>query len=165
MTSFSRTLGQCWKSSILAILPYEILPFNFDLKFCWNWSFFHYEKIRRFKKSTQLPGAGRTRGWHHHGSHTPNKYARSVWLDFVCLFLSCLFNYQSFYKIWKFQKFCPDFPLTYLLKKSYSAHHIGPQVFTRTLKKVHFPTYIENSDWFLRVHKISKHDFFSSKYL
>ena len=25
----------------------------------------------RFKKSPQLPGAGRTRAWHHHESHTP----------------------------------------------------------------------------------------------
>ena len=25
----------------------------------------------RFKKSPQLPGAGRTRAWHYHGSHTP----------------------------------------------------------------------------------------------
>ena len=25
----------------------------------------------RFKKRSQLPGAGRTRAWHHHGSHTP----------------------------------------------------------------------------------------------
>ena len=25
----------------------------------------------RFKKSLQLPGAGRTMAWHHHGSHTP----------------------------------------------------------------------------------------------
>ena len=25
----------------------------------------------RFEKSPQLPGAGRTRAWHHHGSHTP----------------------------------------------------------------------------------------------
>ena len=25
----------------------------------------------RFKKSPQLPGAGRTRAWYHHGSHTP----------------------------------------------------------------------------------------------
>ena len=45
--------------------------FNFDLKLLWNWSFFHYEKIMRFKKSPQLPGAGRTRAGHHHGSHTP----------------------------------------------------------------------------------------------
>ena len=63
--------GLFLKSLISAILPYEILPFNFDLKFCWNWSFFHYEKILRFKKSPQLLGAGRTRAWHHHGSHTP----------------------------------------------------------------------------------------------
>ena len=25
----------------------------------------------RFKNGPQLPGAGRTRAWHHHGSHTP----------------------------------------------------------------------------------------------
>ena len=25
----------------------------------------------RFKESPQLPGAGRTRAWHHHGCHTP----------------------------------------------------------------------------------------------
>ena len=25
----------------------------------------------KFKKSSQLPGAGRTRAWHYHGSHTP----------------------------------------------------------------------------------------------
>ena len=25
----------------------------------------------RFKKSPQLPGAGRTRAWHHHGSQMP----------------------------------------------------------------------------------------------
>ena len=25
----------------------------------------------RFKKTPQLPGAGRTRAGHHHGSHTP----------------------------------------------------------------------------------------------
>ena len=24
----------------------------------------------RFKKSSELPGAGRRRAWHHHGSHT-----------------------------------------------------------------------------------------------
>ena len=45
--------------------------FNLDLKFLWNWSSFHCEKIMRFKKNPQLPGAGRTRAWHHHGSHTP----------------------------------------------------------------------------------------------
>ena len=26
----------------------------------------------RFKKSPQIPGAGRTRAWHHHESHTPS---------------------------------------------------------------------------------------------
>ena len=45
--------------------------FNFDLKFLWNWSLFHYQKIMRFKNSPQLPGAGRRRAGHHHGSHTP----------------------------------------------------------------------------------------------
>ena len=25
----------------------------------------------RFEKRPKLPGAGRTRAWHHHGSHTP----------------------------------------------------------------------------------------------
>ena len=28
----------------------KFLPFNFDLKFFWNWSFFHYEKIVNLKK-------------------------------------------------------------------------------------------------------------------
>ena len=49
----------------------DILPFNFDLEFYWNWSFFNYEKIMSFKKWPQLSGAGRTRAGHHHGSHTP----------------------------------------------------------------------------------------------
>jgi hypothetical protein len=40
-------------------------------------SFFHYEKIRRLKKSPQLPGAGRTRTWHHHGSDTAT-FPRSI---------------------------------------------------------------------------------------
>jgi hypothetical protein len=71
MASFSRILGQSLKSSISAILTNEILPFNFNLKFYWNSSFFHSEKIMRFKKWPQLPGAGRTRVGHHHGSHTP----------------------------------------------------------------------------------------------
>ena len=33
-------------------------------------SLFHY-KNTRFKKSPQLPGAERTRAWHHHGSEAP----------------------------------------------------------------------------------------------
>ena len=54
------------------LMKFDFFPsFNFDLKFLWNWSFFHYEKIMRFKKWPQLPGAGRTRAGHHHGSHTP----------------------------------------------------------------------------------------------
>ena len=35
--------------------------FNFDLKFLWNWSFFHYEKIMRFKNdfsNLELEGQG-----------------------------------------------------------------------------------------------------------
>ena len=45
--------------------------FKFNLKFHRNWSFFHFEKIIRFKKRPQLPGAVRTRVWHYHGSDTP----------------------------------------------------------------------------------------------
>ena len=45
--------------------------FKFDLKFLWNWLFFHYEKNMRFIKCLQLPWARRTRMWHHHGSDTP----------------------------------------------------------------------------------------------
>ena len=37
--------------------------FNFDLKFCWNWSFFHYEKIMRFKNVlSYLELEGQVRG-------------------------------------------------------------------------------------------------------
>ena len=32
---------------------------------------FTYENFLRFKKSPQLPGAGRTRAGHHHGSDMP----------------------------------------------------------------------------------------------
>ena len=71
MTSFSKILGQSWKVKFHKVKLLKFKTFKFDLKFCWNWSFFHYEKIMRFKKSPQLPGAGRTRTWHHHGSHTP----------------------------------------------------------------------------------------------
>ena len=44
--------------------------FNFDLKFLCNRSFFHYENFLRLKDRPQLPGAGRTRAGHHHGSDT-----------------------------------------------------------------------------------------------
>ena len=71
LTNFRGILSQSWNSEVSAILPYEFQSFNFDLKFLWNWSYFHYEKIMRFKKWPQLPGAGRTRARHHHGSHMP----------------------------------------------------------------------------------------------
>ena len=45
--------------------------FNFDLNYFWKWQFFHYEIFFRFKNSLQLPGAGRTRVGHHHGSDMP----------------------------------------------------------------------------------------------
>ena len=68
----------------------------------------------RFKKRPQLPGAGRIRAWHHHGSHTPtspgaillgkmvlvewpitpNKSAGSVILLFVC-------NLEKIWLPWK----------------------------------------------------------------
>ena len=51
--SFRGILGQSWNSVILAILPYEIQSFNFDLNSLWNWLFFHYGKIMKFKKSLQ----------------------------------------------------------------------------------------------------------------
>ena len=53
----------------------------------------------RFKNGPQLPGAGRTRAWHHHGSHkltlpgaillvkwpvTPNVFTDSVLLHVHC---------------------------------------------------------------------------------
>ena len=71
MTSFNRILGQSWKVKFHKVKLLKFKTLNFDLKFCWNWSFFHYEKIMRFKKSPQLPGAGRTSAGHHHGSHMP----------------------------------------------------------------------------------------------
>ena len=71
MTSFRNILGQIWTLNFHKVKLLKFKTFNFDLKFYWNWSFFHYEKIMRFKKWPQLPGAGRTRAGHHHGSHTP----------------------------------------------------------------------------------------------
>ena len=43
----------------------------------------------RFKKSPQLPGAGRTRAWHHHGSHTPTS-PRAILLH------TCYMSTQTF---------------------------------------------------------------------
>ena len=72
MASFRGILGQSCNSEKVRFHKVKLLKFktfNFDLKFICNWSFFHYEKIMRFKKSPQCPG-GRTRAWHHHGSDT-----------------------------------------------------------------------------------------------
>ena len=41
LTNFRGILSQSWNSEVSAILPYEFQSFNFDLKFLWNWSFFH----------------------------------------------------------------------------------------------------------------------------
>ena len=62
MTTFSRILGQSWKVKFHKVKLLKFKTFNFDLKFCWNWSFFHYEKIMRFKKVLsylELEGQGR----------------------------------------------------------------------------------------------------------
>ena len=51
-------------SEVSAILPYEFQSFNFDLKFLWNWSFFHYEpKVLDLKKVfSNLEPEGQGRG-------------------------------------------------------------------------------------------------------
>ena len=38
----------------------------------------------RFKKSPQLPGAGRTRAWHYHGSHTPTSSGAILLSKMAC---------------------------------------------------------------------------------
>ena len=51
LTNFRGILGQSWNSEVSGILPYEFQSFNFDLKFLWNWSFFHYDpKVLDLKK-------------------------------------------------------------------------------------------------------------------
>ena len=52
MTSFRGILGQSWNSEISAILPNEILEFNFDLKILWNYLviFPVMKKLRDLKK-------------------------------------------------------------------------------------------------------------------
>ena len=62
MTSFSRILGQSWKVKFHKVKLLKFKTFNFDLKFCWNWSFFHYEKIMRFRNGfsyLEMEGKGR----------------------------------------------------------------------------------------------------------
>ena len=82
--------------------------FNFDLKFCWNWSFFHYEKIMRFKKWPQLPGAGRIRAGHPHGSHTPTSpeaillgkmahHTKQIQRECICINLLLSSFFQTFF--------------------------------------------------------------------
>ena len=84
MSSFSRILGQSWKVKFHKVKLLKSKTFNFDLKFCWNWSFFHYEKIMRFKKSPQLPGAGRTRARHYHRSHTATSPVANLLSKMAC---------------------------------------------------------------------------------
>ena len=38
----------------------------------------------RFKKCPQLPGAGRTRAWHHDGSHTPTSPGAILISEIAC---------------------------------------------------------------------------------
>ena len=71
MTSFRGILGQSWTLKFHKVKLLKFQNFNFYLKLLWNWSFFHYEKIMRFKDWPQVSGAGRGRAGHHHGSHTP----------------------------------------------------------------------------------------------
>ena len=52
-TSFRRILGQSWKVKFYKVKLVKFKTFNFDIKFLWNWPFFHYKKIMRFKKSPQ----------------------------------------------------------------------------------------------------------------
>ena len=46
----------------------------------------------RFKKSPQLPGAGRTKAWHHHGSDTPTSL-RAIYV--LKSFLGGVYNLLS----------------------------------------------------------------------
>ena len=43
-----------WPSQKSWTLPYEILEFNFDLEYFWNWLFFYYEKLIKSNPSPQL---------------------------------------------------------------------------------------------------------------
>ena len=54
MISFRVISGQSWNSEKIKFHMVKLLKFktfNFHMKFLWNWPFFHYEKIMRFKKS------------------------------------------------------------------------------------------------------------------
>ena len=67
---FRKNLGQKWTLKFHKVKLLKFNTFNFNLKHVWNWSFFHYEKVVRFKSCLQLTVAQRTRAWHHHGSTT-----------------------------------------------------------------------------------------------
>ena len=79
MTCFREILGQSWTLKFHKVKLLKFKTFKFNLKFLWNRSFFHYEKIMRFKKTLQQPGARRTGARHHQGSDTPTS-ARAVLL-------------------------------------------------------------------------------------
>ena len=50
----------------------------------------------RFKKRPQLPGAGRTRAWHHHGSHTPTSPGP---VHFTMMYLAPVCNSTVFFQL------------------------------------------------------------------
>ena len=68
MAIFRNILGQSWTLKFHKVKLMKSKTFNFDLKYFWKCQLFHYENCLRFRKSHQLPGAGRTRAGHHHGS-------------------------------------------------------------------------------------------------
>ena len=68
---FRNILGQSWTLKFHKVKLMKFKTFNFDLKYFGKWQFFNYEIFLRFKKSPQLPGAGRTRAGHHQRSDMP----------------------------------------------------------------------------------------------
>ena len=54
----------------------------------------------RFKKSPQLPGAGRTRAWQHHGSHTPTSPGAILLSKMACqpkhFGRQCMYNVHTY---------------------------------------------------------------------
>ena len=64
ITNFRGILGQSWNSEFHKVKMLKFQNFNFDLKFLWNWSFFHYKpKVLDLKKvSSNLEPEGQGRG-------------------------------------------------------------------------------------------------------
>ena len=120
MTSFSRILGQSWKVKFRKVKLLKFKTFKFDLKFCWNWSVFHYEKIMRFKKWPQLPGAGKSRVGHHHKSHTPTSpeaiLLRKMAHHTKQIRRECRLPLKVFYWIFLYIKTCNFEPFCYVMK-------------------------------------------------